>query len=246
VSVAIEAPRTPKRGRNWIVGAVVLAVVVALLIGALLRLGLLTFAGSETPSVSYQSGQPNAAAARWAFDDLPPGQLPHDSAVFGEPLFGGWSVRAEADAPSAPNALCQTGIAEFPALRLGEAVYGDLALSTRFKPVSGRVDQAAGLIFRVQDDRNYYVLRANALERNVNFYKYSGGRRSPLAEGPVEVALARWQTLRLEVRGSDFRGYLDDRLVVSASDPTFPAGQTGLWTKADAHTCFDDVELQPL
>jgi hypothetical protein len=114
--------------------------------------------------------------------------------VFGEPLFGGWSIRTEADAPSAPNALCQAGIAEFPALALGTMVYADLSMSTRFKPIGGRVDQAAGLTFRVQDDRNYYVLRANALERNVNFYRYSGGRRSPLAEGPIDVASARWQT----------------------------------------------------
>jgi hypothetical protein len=71
-------------------------------------------------------------------------------------------------------------------------------------------------------------------------------RRSPLAEGPVEVASGRWHTLRLEVRGTEFRGYLDDRQVVSASDATFPAGQVGLWTKADAHTCFDDVEVRPL
>ena len=37
-----------------------------------------------------------------------------------------------------------------------------------------RVDQAAGIIFRVQDGQNYYILRANALENNVNFYTYAG------------------------------------------------------------------------
>ncbi|HEY3058267.1 MAG TPA: hypothetical protein VGL99_04755 [Chloroflexota bacterium] len=34
-------------------------------------------------------------------------------------------------------------------------------LSTRFKPISGRIDQAAGRIFRLQDGGNYYILRAN-------------------------------------------------------------------------------------
>ena len=58
---------------------------------------------------------------------------------------------------------------EFPAIALGEAVLGDLVMSSRFKPISGRVDQAAGLIFRVQDSANYYILRANALEGNVTF-----------------------------------------------------------------------------
>jgi hypothetical protein len=63
---------------------------------------------------------------------------------------GDWVVRGEADAPSKPNALCH------------------------FKPISGREDQAAGIIFRVQD-KDYYILRANALEANVNLYQYASG-----------------------------------------------------------------------
>ena len=63
--------------------------------------------------------------------------------------FGGWGVRAEGGTPSEPNALCQTGMGEFPAISLGDTVLGDLVTSTWFKPISGRVDQAAGLIFRV-------------------------------------------------------------------------------------------------
>ena len=37
----------------------------------------------------------------------------------------------------------------------------DLTLVTRFKPISGKQDQAGGLVFRVQDKDNYYILRAN-------------------------------------------------------------------------------------
>src|SRR5207245_4239050 len=77
---------------------------------------------------------------------------------------GQWAVRAESDAPSPPNALCQTGSAEFPAVSLDTKAYTDLTLITRFKPISGRQDQAGGLIFRAQDKDNYYILRANALE----------------------------------------------------------------------------------
>jgi hypothetical protein len=245
VSAAVQAP-VRRRVPGWLVALIAVGLAAALLVVGLIRLGLLTFAGTAPPTVRYEAAQPGVVSTQWSFDDLRAGGFPPTSVVFGEPLFGGWSIRIEADAPSPPNALCQTGIAEFPALTLGQAIYRDLSLAVRFKPVSGRVDQAAGVIFRVQDDRNYYVLRANALERNVNFYRYSGGRRSPLAEGPVDVASGRWQTLRVDARGSDFSGYLDERLVVTASDSTFPAGQIGLWTKADAHTCFDDIEVRPL
>ena len=42
----------------------------------------------------------------------------------------------------------------------------------------GKDDQAAGIIFRVQDASNYYILRANALEDNVILFRYAGGSRS--------------------------------------------------------------------
>lgn len=162
-------------------------------------------------------------------------------------MFSGtWAVRAEADAPSPPHVLCQTGAAEFPALVLSDAVFTDVVLSARFKAVSGREDRAAGLIFRVQDKNNYYILRANALENNVNIYTYAQGRRHLLKEGSMPVPSGRWQALRAEVTGPRIRGFLNDRLAVEATDNTYRAGTIGLWTKADSVTCFDGVDAKAL
>lgn len=178
----------------------------------------------------------------WSFDADAIGGLPDGAEVFS----GEWAVRAEPDAPSPPNVVCQSGTAQFPALALGDAVYTDLAMAARFKPISGREDQAAGLIFRIQDKDNYYILRANALENNVNFYKYSAGRRSGLKESSVRVARGVWQELRVEASGQQLRGFLNGELVVETTDATYAAGRVGLWTKADSVTCFDDVSVQPL
>jgi hypothetical protein len=194
------------------------------------------------PAATSSAASPHAAAGqgrRWTFDGDAAGALPPGAVAFS----GIWAVRAEADAPSQPNALCQTGAATFPAVSLGSAMYTDLVLSARFKPLAGKEDQAAGLIFRVQDADNYYILRANALEGNVNLYKYARGQRSGLKEGAATVAAGRWQELRVEVAGNRFRGFLDGQPVVEASDDTFQAGQIGLWTKADSVSCFDDVEV---
>jgi hypothetical protein len=152
-------------------------------------------------------------------------------------------VRAEPDAPSQPNALCQTGTADFPAINLDPNPYTDLSLRTRFKPISGRTDQAAGLVFRIQDKDNYYILRANALENNVNFYIYRGGRRSDLRGSTSPVAAGAWQELRVDVQGNQFRGFLNGQQVTEASDDSYRTGGIGLWTKADSVTCFDDVEV---
>jgi hypothetical protein len=50
----------------------------------------------------------------------------------------------------------------------------------KFKPISGKEDQAGGIVWRAKDANNYYVVRANALEGNVVLYKTVNGTRSSL------------------------------------------------------------------
>ena len=78
-------------------------------------------------------------------------------------------------------------------------------MSVRFKPISGREDQAAGILFRVQDRDNYYIFRANALENNVMFFLYASGQRSILKRSAVRVPPGRWQELKVEAVGNRFR-----------------------------------------
>ncbi|MBJ6724623.1 family 16 glycoside hydrolase [Geomesophilobacter sediminis] len=175
---------------------------------------------------------------QWNFDKEKPGEI-----YFGVKAFSGkWLIRKEAGAPTPPNVLCQTATADYPALVLGDKVLDDLTVSVLFKPVSGREDQAAGIIFRVRDKDNFYILRANALEDNVNLYKYVKGRRELIKEGAAKVSSGRWQELRVEAVGNVIRGYLDGAVVVEATDETFRSGRIGLWTKADSVTCFDNVK----
>ena len=129
------------------------------------------------PVLSCTSGAPLASASpraetgvrvEWNFDRGTAGSIPAGASAFA----GRWAVQAESDAPSSPNALCQTGSDEFPAIALSTERRENVGISAKFKPISGRRDQAAGVIFRVQDKDNYYIVRANALEANVNIFKY--------------------------------------------------------------------------
>ncbi len=216
-------------------------------LGSRRRLGLLsglllTIASCGGPStVAYTSAAPGASAISLSFDQDTAGRPPQGSEVFA----GEWIVRAEADAPSRPNAMCQIGSATFPAIALGSTVYSDVTVTVRFKPISGRDDQAAGIIFRVQDKDNYYILRANALEANVNFYRYAGGNRIDIKDGSGKATAGQWQELRVEAAGDRLRGFLDGKLVVEVTDATYKAGRVGLWTKADSVTCFDDLTVKP-
>ncbi len=143
--------------------------------------------------------------------------------------------------------------------RFPMAIYEKAALvngrvSVKFKTVSGVKDQAAGIVWRYQDPGNYYIVRANALEDNVVLYKVEGGKRIALA--PVgtpektygvkhKVAKGVWSALRVEFVGQRFEVYLDGEKVMEVEDGTFAgAGKTGLWTKADSVTYFDDFEVE--
>ncbi len=222
-------------GRRWCQHSAMEAarVVVAVLIVA---------CGNAKASVKYRATDRNSTSGTtlsWNFDTDAIGSVPSGVEVFS----GRWEVRAnEEGAPSPPNVLCQTGRATFPSLALDSTIYEDLDVTTRFKAISGRDDQAAGIIFRVQDKDNYYILRANALENSVNLYKYTGGSRSELKGANVPVSAGQWHELRVETNDETLRGYLDGTLVVETTDDTFHAGRVGLWTKADSVTCFDDVK----
>lgn len=186
------------------------------------------------------------------FDATAVGELP---AGFATALTGGggpavWRVVEDASAPSGGKVLAQTSTdktsARFPLCIYGGLSATDVEVSVRFKPVSGTVDQAAGLVARYRDKNNYYIVRANALEQNVRLYKVERGKRTQFAGADVQVPAKVWQTLAWEVKGTHFRVFLNDTLLFEADDRTFSgAGKVGLWTKADSVTSFDDLTIRP-
>ena len=200
--------------------------------------------------------QPAAAQAPRAvrtFEDAAAGAPPPG---FSPALTGGggpvrWVVLEDPSSPAGPKVLAETSqdrtSDRFPLAILDGLGTRDVAVSVRFKPVSGTVDQAAGLVVRLRDPRNYYIARANALEGNVRLYRVVDGRRTQFAGVDVRVPRERWQTLGLRVAGERFEVSLDGRTLFSATDRTFAgAGRVGLWTKADSVTHFDAFEVEAL
>jgi hypothetical protein len=185
------------------------------------------------------------------FDATTVGELP---AGFSTAVTGGggpavWRVVEDASAPSGGKVLAQTSTdktsSRFPLCIYEGLTAADVEVSVRFKPVSGTVDQAAGLVARYRDQDNYYIVRANALEQNVRLYKVARGKRQQFAGVDVKVPAKAWQTLAWEVKGTHFRVFLNDSLLFEADDRTFSgAGKVGLWTKADSVTSFDDLTVK--
>ena len=135
----------------------------------------------------------------------------------------------------------------FPLLIHQPTMPADVEVTTRIKPVSGRIDQAGGLAVRLQNQDNYYLARANALEGNVRFYKVVGGRREQLASAELPVSANAWHKLTLRAQGDRFAVGFDGRQVLTATDQTFASpGKVAYWTKADSVTRFDALDIRQL
>jgi hypothetical protein len=152
-----------------------------------------------------------------------------------------WTVDADATAPSKPNVLKQSGEGKYPYCVKKDASLKDGFVEVKFKPLSGKEDQAGGLIWRFQDGDNYYIARANALENNVTIYYTIRGKRTEKKRANIKVASSAWHTLRVDFSGNHFTVTFDGKKAIEWDDDTFKdAGKVGVWTKADSVTEFDD------
>jgi hypothetical protein len=188
-----------------------------------------------------------------ASSGIPPGWTVSQTHTGGVPK---WALVRDPSAPSPPCAFAQISTdltaGRFPLAIWERTELRDGEISVAFKPVSGTIDQAAGVVWRYHDRNNYYIVRANALENNVVIYKVQDGIRVSIAPKGlpsraygVQHAIAKgaWATLRVVFQGPVFTVYVNGDRLFAAEDRTFASGQTGLWTKADSITYFDDFQL---
>src|SRR6185436_16565065 len=149
-----------------------------LLVGALLAVG-------ATETVNFDKAEAGKPPSGWTATQTGTGQAT-------------WEVVADATAPSKPNVLKQSGQATYPVCLKDDTNVKDGFVEVKFKAISGREDQAAGLVWRAKDANNYYVARANALENNVTIYYTINGRRTEKKRVSMKVTPNQWHTLRVD------------------------------------------------
>jgi hypothetical protein len=208
-----------------------------------------------------RSSAEEPAETIYKFDEDGTGKPP---AGFVETLTAGggevkWHVIEIDDAPSGNHVVAQLSEdstnTRYPLLVLEDFAAQDVDVTVRFKPISGEVDQAAGIVWRWQDKDNYFVARANALENNVVAYKTVDGKRSsigikgnPKSYGvKTEVPSGKWSTLRIRMVGNSATIFLNDKKLFEVENDAFQGkGGVGLWTKADSVIQFDDFTVTSL
>jgi hypothetical protein len=187
--------------------------------------------GAQAEMIDFDRDVPGALPAGWV------------AGVTGRGAAN-WSVEADADAPSPPNVLRQSGTGDFPWCVKSDAALADGFVEVKFKPIAGNDDRAGGVVWRWKNGDNYYVARANALEDNVSLYYTERGRRITIKYVDAPVAPNAWHTLRVEFHGTHIRVALDGISRIDLEDSHIVgAGAVGLWTKADSVTAFDDFRF---
>ncbi len=201
-----------------------------------------------------EPGRPARAVIHLAFDGVVPGALPAGWRVEATNPRGplaAWAVEAEAG-DSGGNRVLRVRPA--PGARPGtfnlcwtRAIrFRDGTIEVRLRAERGEEDRGGGPVWRVQDRDDYYVARYNPLERNFRVYVVRRGIRRRLAGASgIRIPGGRWCTLRIAHHGDHIEGWLDGERLLDVHDATIPAaGGVGLWSKADAATAFDDLEVR--
>ena len=113
-------------------------------------------------------------------------------------------------------------------------------ISMRFKPLAGRIDQGAGILFNLKPTGDYLTLRANALENNLVLWQFKNGKRSPVKwVRNTPTATRQWHDLKVKVAGTKVEGFLDGKLLLEHQLTQPVTGKIGVWSKADSIMYMD-------
>src|ERR1035437_4819401 len=202
------------------------------------------------------------AEIKFDFSSFPTDQTPTGfrSTVAGEGKPGDWKVIMDEVAPLLAPLTTQSPVVtrravlaqlsrealdeHFPLLIYEGETFSDFKLTTKFKTVGGGLEKMAGIAFRMQDEKNFYVVRASSLGSSFRFYKVVNGERGEPIGPAVEVSSGVWHELGVECKGSQIRCTLDGKeMFPPLGDGSFASGKVGFWTKSDSVSYFCDTRI---
>ena len=125
--------------------------------------------------------------------------------------------------------------------RLTPGYWDDYALSLNVRIIQG----AAGIRFRIVDDRNYYLFQLKA-DGTLNLSKSVDGALTLLKRVTAELREGGTYTVRIEAAGSMLRTLIDGQQRDVTQDATFSCGKVGFYQEASETAAFDHVFVEPL
>lgn len=207
-----------------------------------------------------------AAETTFNFGDFPLDQTPPGfrSIVAGRGKPGDWKIvmdevppllaplTARAPAVASRAVLAQKAreplAVHFPMLVFDEETFGDFKFTMRFKLVGGALEQSAGMVFRFQNESNFFIVLASGVYGTFRCTKVVDGKMMPplpLNAPEIPIAKAVWHEMSVQCDGTRILGTLDGNDAIKLVDlPTAGmVGKIGFCTRSDATTSFVDAKV---
>ncbi|MFM9282009.1 family 16 glycoside hydrolase [Paenibacillus jiagnxiensis] len=152
-------------------------------------------------------------------------------------VTGGWTVPTDGT-----NKVLSSGNQTTTSLITADAggLWTDYTYEARMKmPIT---DANAGMVFRVQDAKNYYMYRINSSNKKLELYKSVNGQLKSVTSTPFTAKEKQWYTLKAVIQGNTITCYVDGELKMEWTNPVteLTAGGIGFrTTSAGVH--FDDA-----
>jgi hypothetical protein len=206
----------------------------------------LSFFGLGADTINFDDVVPPSMPPGWTATATRDQRAPH------------WQVIREMSAPSRPNVFAQTstdpGPNEFPLAVFDRIICRDADLGVKFRISSRGRNHTAGIVWRYQDEKNYYLLHFSVDQKNIVLFHMENGQLHPIPiipaakNGPLgvphDVHADQWYVVKLIVRGPRIRVLFGNRLLFEVMDDSLPTpGKTGLWTRGGTIAWFDDFRV---
>ena len=115
----------------------------------------------------------------------------------------------------------------------------ELEARVSFRVASGQGVQAAGLVFRAVDGKNYYLSAVQPRNGKHFFSILEKGIWVPLFARPVSIPADGWITLDVKWKGNEITLRMNqDNIPVAVKREVFPAGHVGFWARSDSTVYF--------
>jgi hypothetical protein len=126
---------------------------------------------------------------------------------------------------------------------VGESAWSDVRISAAF----GSTDNdSVGLVFRYQNEDNYYRFSMDAERAFRRLVKRVGGVTTVLWEDATIYAVGRTYQIDIVVSADRLLGYADDELLFSVRDGDLPAGRLGMYCWANQGAFFERLDVEQL
>ena len=135
------------------------------------------------------------------------------------------------------------GEASLSSITQGSNQWADYDLILKLKSTSSN---SMGVMFRYQDDKNYYRFLWNRKSKFRRLEKVHDGVTNVLANDATGYITGQTYELEIVVQGPALRVLIDGSLIFSVTDSTFVGGTVGLYSSNNPGTIFDDVTVKDL